>query len=87
MENKKKEKTALEVVNDYDKALCGIENLPEIINLLIDRFDLDATEYTDKQALELSLNHKAVYSVLRVIQDSLFVMIERINKIDRFKEV
>lgn len=87
MENKKKEKTALEVVNDYDSALYGIENLPEIINLLIDRFNLDATEYTDKQALELSLNHKAVYSVLRVIQDSLFVMIKRIDKIDRFKEV
>ncbi len=75
------EKTALEVKHEYEMALTELDTLPTILQLLIDRYDLDSTEHTEQQCLELGNAHDEFNKVLTMVQRRLYEMIESTEKI------
>ena len=70
-----------EVFSEVETAVAGIEELPVLLQLLIERYHLDSNELTKDERLDLSMASGNLYSVLYIVQRSLYDMNDRLNAI------
>lgn len=76
-----------EVFSEVEDATAGLDLLPRLLQLLIDRYDLDSNELTDGERYDLSMANKTIYSVLYTVQSSLYTMSDKLNAISIKKDL
>ena len=76
-----------EVFTEVETAVAGLEELPILLQLLIDRYHLDNNERTKTERLDLSMASGTLYSVLYVVQRSLYDMSDKLNAISIKKDL
>lgn len=76
-----------EVFTEVETAVAGLEELPILLQLLIDRYHLDNNELTKTERLDLSMASGTLYSVLYVVQRSLYDMSDKLNAISIKKDL
>lgn len=70
-----------EVFTEVEEATSGIGDLPRLLQLLIDSYNLDSAELTDDERYDLSMASDTIYSVLYIVQNSLYTMNEKLKNI------
>ena len=70
-----------EVFTDVENAVVGLDELPRLLQLLIDNYNLDSAELTEDERFNLSMANNTIYSVLYVVQNSLYNMSEKLQNI------
>ena len=81
----KTEKTAFEICEEYEEALIELESMPEMLEVLIRRFNLDNTELTAAERFDLGNGHRELYSVLGTMQRLLWKMYDKVTSIELYK--
>lgn len=79
--NDQEQKTAFEVLCECQSILSELDNLPELIQLLIDNYHLEKLYLSDAQKIDLVNGHHTIYSVLAIVQSQLTTMNEKITTI------
>lgn len=80
------EHIAFLVSNEYDELSTILEPLPDLIQLLIDNYDLYARDFTQGQIYDLGMAHRVLFSTLKVIQDALWNYQDKASAID-YKQI
>ncbi len=65
-DKKSADKKAWDTINELDLLTADVEPVPDLLRLLIDRYDLDIVEQTEQQKEDLKNARKEIYSVLTV---------------------
>jgi len=82
LEEKKVElRSAIEVMCDVEDAVLKVNELPDVIQLLIENLHLDEKEITPDQQLYIIRRKDMIYNVLTLTQRQLWDMIELIDGI------
>lgn len=76
------EHIAFLVSNEYDELSTILEPLPDLIQLLIDNYDLNMTDFSQAQIYDLGMAHRVLFSTLKVIQDALWNYQDKASAID-----
>jgi hypothetical protein len=76
------EQIALRVSNEYDGLSTALEPLPDLLRLLIDKYDLEFTHLTEAQQLDLMLGHTAIYNMLMLTISTIENYLEKQKAID-----
>lgn len=71
----------IEVFTDVENAVAGLDLLPRLLQLLIDRYNLDSNELTEDERFDLSMASDTLYSVLYTVQSRLYTMSDKLNAI------
>lgn len=87
IEPKQELRSAIEVFSDVENATVGLEELPHLLQLLVDNYDLDSREFTEKQVLDLGMSHNTLYSTIFIVQHTLWDMSEKLSKISIKKDL
>lgn len=64
-------KVIFEVSEKYEVLLPMLETLPDLIELLIENYRLNATDYSEKDVMKLGTGHEKIYSVLLTVLNTL----------------
>lgn len=81
----KTEKTAFELCGEYEEALIELDTLPDLLEILIRRFNLDHTELTEAERFDLSMGHAEIFSVVSTVQRRLWDMHDKVINIAAYK--
>ena len=81
------EHTAFLVSEMYMDLLPELETLPDLLELLIENYDLDCTKFSRAQIIDLGNAHNIVFSVLKTVQNSLWTYLEKVKETDYKKTV
>ena len=65
------EKLAYLIANEYDELTLMLEPLPDLIQLLIERYGLDMIHQTEAQKNDLKDSQKILYSTLSLVRDTI----------------
>lgn len=76
-----------EVFTEVENAVAGLDLLPQLLQLLIDRYNLDSNELTENEMFDLSRASNTLYSVLYTVQSSLYTMNEKLENISIRKDL
>ena len=77
----REKKTGFEVQEEYSQALTELETLPDLLQVVIRRFNLDHEDLTNAEIYELGNGYRELYSVLGNIQRRLWDMKDKIDNI------
>ena len=76
-----------EVFADVENAVVGLEELPRLLQLIIDNYHLDNREFTKNEMYDLGIAGHTIYSVLYIVQRSLYDMSDKLNAISIRKDL
>jgi hypothetical protein len=77
----REKKTGFEVQEEYCQALVELETLPDLLQVVIRRFNLDHEDLTGAERIELGNGYRELYSVLGTVQRQLWDMKDKIDNI------
>ena len=80
-------RSAIEVFSDVEDAIAGLEEVPGVLQLLVEAYDLDDRDFTEKQVLDLGTHHKEVYAAISIVQRTLWDMSDKLQKISIKKDL
>lgn len=69
-------KETLELINKFDEITMDIELLPSVFQILIDSLNLDQTDLSTEDRIDIGMNAGKIYDVLALAQ----------RQIDRFQK-
>lgn len=75
------QKSGFEVMEEYCQALVELETLPDLLQVVIRRFNLDHEDLTNAERIELGNGYHELYSVLGTVQRRLWDMKDKIDNI------
>lgn len=75
-------RTALDVAEKFIDATGDIERLSNLIQLLVENYNLDMLSLTENQQQDLVNGHRIIGSTLSLIQNRLWDMQEKIEAIN-----
>lgn len=76
-----------EVFTEVENATAGLDELPRLLQLLIDNYNLDSAELTENEMFDLSMASHNIYSVLYIVQSSLYNMSDKLRSISIKKDL
>ena len=76
-----------EVFADVENAVAGLEELPRLLQLLIDNYNLDSAELTENERFDLGMASNTLYSVLYIVQSNLYTMSDKLRNISIKKDL
>ena len=76
-----------EVFTEVENATAGLDELPRLLQLLIDNYNLDSTELTENEMFDLGMASHTIYSVLYIVQSSLYNMSDKLRSISIKKDL
>ena len=85
--NQTPEKTAWEIMDEVEQATIELDQLPTLIQLLIERYKLDQLELTKSEKRDLGEAHKEINDVLTLLQWRLFEMQDKLKAIQTKKDL
>jgi hypothetical protein len=80
------EHIAFLVANEYDELTARLEPLPDLIELLIQNYNLNSTDFSQAEIYDLGMAHGILYSTLKVVQDALYDYQSKFDAID-YKQI
>lgn len=80
-------KSAFDVMEEVENATLEIDELPRLLQLLIDNYHLDNREFTESEMYNLGIAGHTLYSVLDIVQNRLYDMSEKLNAISIKKDL
>lgn len=80
-------KSAFDVMEEVENAILEIDELPRLLQLLIDNYHLGNKEFTENEMYDLGIAGHTIYSVLYIVQRSLYDMSEKLNAISIKKDL
>lgn len=80
-------KSAFDVMEEVEDATLGIDELPRLLELLIDNYHLYNREFTEGEMSDLGMAGHTIYSVLYIVQRSLYDMRNKLNAISIKKDL
>ena len=80
-------KSAFDVMDEVENAILELDELPRLLQLLIDNYHLDKREFTESEMYDLGIAGHTIYSVLYMVQNSLYDMSDKLNAISIKKDL
>ena len=80
-------KSAFDVMDEVEDATLGIGELPRLLELLINNYHLYNREFTEDEMSALGMAGHTIYSVLYIVQRSLYDMSNKLNAISIKKDL
>lgn len=80
-------KSAFDVMDEVEDATLGIDELPRLLELLINNYHLYNSEFTEAEMSNLGMAGHTIYSVLYIVQRSLYDMSNKLNAISIKKDL
>ena len=80
-EEKPEIKTGFEIMSEVEDIIIHLEELPDVIQLLIENFKLDEKEITKSDELDLINRRDMIYSVLTLAQRTIWEVCDGISDI------
>lgn len=80
-------KSAFDVMDEVEDATLGIDELPRLLELLINNYHLYNREFTKDEMSALGMAGHTIYSVLYIVQRSLYDMSNKLNAISIKKDL
>lgn len=80
-------KSAFDVMDEVENAILELDELPRLLQLLIDNYHLDNREFTKNEMYDLGIAGHTIYSVLYIVQRSLCDMSDKLNAISIRKDL
>lgn len=80
-------KSAFDVMDEVEDATLGIDELPRLLELLINNYHLYNREFTEGEMYALGMAGHTIYSVLYIVQRSLYDMSNKLNAISIKKDL
>lgn len=80
-------KRAFDVMKEVENATLEIDKLPDLLQLIIENYHLDHEELTESEKYDLGIAGNTIFSVLYMVQNSLYDMSEKLNAISIKKDL
>lgn len=80
-------KRAFDVMKEVENATLEIDKLPDLLQLIIENYHLDHEELTESEMYDLGIAGHTIFSVLYMVQNSLYDMSEKLNAISIKKDL
>ena len=80
-------RSAFDVFSDVETATAGLEDLARVLQTLVEAYDLDDLDFTEKHVIDLGTHHKEVYSVIYIVQRTLWEMSDKLSQISIRKDL
>ena len=80
-------KSGLEVLTEVEMATCKLICLPSLIQLIIETFELDQPELSEKALYNFKARREMLYSTIYIVKDAIHEVNDDLAKITHRKPV
>ena len=76
------EQIAKKILNECNGLSASLEPLPNLLRLLLDKYDEDFAELTERQQRDMMLKHSVIYNMLMLTINTIEDYIKKQKEID-----
>lgn len=88
MQMEKQSKGAYQMYCEIEDLRTNLELMPSVIQLLVEKYNLDQENLTDEEKLDLSRANHDIYDVLALVQNTIFRFKQDMDDLwEKYKEL